>query len=70
MSCPSISIVPVTRAVGIVSFMRLMQRRKVDLPQPDGPMKAVTARSGMSSETSYKRLLVAVPDIDVAVDES
>jgi hypothetical protein len=23
--------------------MRLMVRRKVDLPQPDGPMKAVTA---------------------------
>ena len=39
MSCSSISILPVTRAIGMVSFMRLMQRRKVDLPQPDGPMK-------------------------------
>src|SRR5262245_4859135 len=29
------------------SFMRLSIRRKVDLPQPDGPMSAVTARSGM-----------------------
>ena len=46
MSWPSISILPVTRAIGIVSFIRLMQRRKVDLPQPDGPMKAVTERSG------------------------
>ena len=39
MSWPSISILPVTRAIGMVSFMRLMQRRKVDLPQPDGPIK-------------------------------
>ena len=42
---------PVTFALGMVSFIRLMQRRNVDLPQPDGPMKAVTARSGMSIET-------------------
>ena len=27
----------------IVSFMRLRQRRKVDLPQPDGPIRAVTS---------------------------
>src|SRR6059058_5757772 len=33
------------------SFIRLRQRRKVDLPQPDGPMSAVTRRSPMSSET-------------------
>ena len=48
MSLPSISILPVTRQDGMVSFIRLMARRKVDLPQPDGPMKAETARSGMS----------------------
>ena len=29
-------------APGITSCMRLSDRRKVDLPQPDGPMKAVT----------------------------
>ncbi len=57
MSWPSMSIVPVTRALGIVSFMRLMQRRKVDLPQPDGPMKAVTAVLGMSTETSKSACL-------------
>ena len=28
--------------------MRLKVRSKVDLPQPDGPMKAVTFFSGMS----------------------
>ena len=53
MSWPSIVILPVTRQLGIVSFMRLMQRRNVDLPQPDGPMKAITARSGMSTITSF-----------------
>ena len=50
MLLPSSVMSPVTRQVGIVSFMRLMARRKVDLPQPDGPMKAETARSGMSME--------------------
>ena len=29
-------------ALATVSFMRFNVRRKVDLPQPDGPMKAVT----------------------------
>jgi len=32
--------------------MRLMVRRKVDLPQPDGPMKADTAQSGISIDKS------------------
>ena len=39
-------------AMSIVSFMRLRQRRKVDLPQPDGPISAVTIRSPMSRSTS------------------
>jgi hypothetical protein len=43
---------PSTRAIGIVSFIRLMQRRKVDLPHPDGPMNAETTRSGMSMSRS------------------
>ena len=69
MSCPSISILPVTRQIGMVSFMRLMQRRKVDLPQPDGPMKAITARSGMSTDTDLQGVLLAVEDVDVARDD-
>jgi hypothetical protein len=36
---PSSMIEPVTFAFGIVSFIRFMQRKNVDLPQPDGPMK-------------------------------
>jgi hypothetical protein len=29
------------------SLSRLIERRNVDLPHPDGPMSAVTARGGM-----------------------
>jgi hypothetical protein len=52
-------------ATSIVSFIRLRQRRKVDLPQPDGPMKAVTVLSGISTSTSLDGLLVAIEDVDV-----
>ena len=34
------------------SCMRLSMRRKVDLPQPDGPMRPVTVFSGKWSVTS------------------
>ncbi len=57
MSLLSIAILPVTRHPAMVSFMRLMQRRKVDLPQPDGPMKAITLRSGMSTLTFFSACL-------------
>jgi len=50
----SIVILPVTRQIGIVSFIRLMQRRNVDLPQPEGPMKDITERSGMSTDTLFR----------------
>src|SRR5450432_1962463 len=53
MSRPSSSTSPSTRAVGTVSCMRLRQRRKVDLPQPDGPMIAVTWRSCTSMPTPF-----------------
>jgi hypothetical protein len=42
MSCPSKVIVPVCWNPGIRSFMRLKQRMYVLLPQPEGPMMAVT----------------------------
>src|SRR5689334_12504744 len=47
MSCPSSSTSPVTRAPGTTSCIRLSARRKVDLPQPDGPMRAVTCLGSM-----------------------
>ena len=41
-SSPSSSTEPLTRPPGITSCIRFRIRRKVDLPQPDGPMNAVT----------------------------
>jgi hypothetical protein len=43
---------PSTRASGTVSCIRLRQRSSVDLPQPDGPMIAVTSFCGKVSATS------------------
>src|SRR5262245_1863106 len=47
MFTPSRLILPSTRAFGVSSCIRFRVRRKVDLPQPDGPMMAVTARGGI-----------------------
>ena len=46
--------------------MRLKQRRNVLLPQPDGPISAVTSRSPIGIEMSLQRLKVAVPEAEVA----
>ena len=50
-SSPSILTEPSTQAPGMTSCMRLRVRRNVDLPQPDGPMKAVTVRGSMVMST-------------------
>ncbi len=42
----------------MMSFIRLRHRRSVDLPQPDGPISAVTFLSGNSIETSYSACLL------------
>ena len=42
MSSPSRMMLPSERAPGMRSFIRLRSLMKVDLPQPEGPMKAVT----------------------------
>ena len=39
------------------SFIRLSDRRNVDLPQPDGPIRAITERSGTSSAMSQSACL-------------
>ena len=44
-------ISPSVRTPGIMSFMRLNERSSVLLPQPEGPMIAVTLVFGISSET-------------------
>ena len=46
-----LNVEPVTLQPGMRSFMRLMQRRNVDFPQPEGPINAVTERGIMSSAT-------------------
>ena len=43
---------PSTRVPGMMSFMRLSVRRNVLLPQPDGPMNAVTTLARISIEIS------------------
>ena len=52
MSSPSSSTLPSTRAPGITSCIRFSDRSTVDLPQPDGPMNAVTLRGGTERLTS------------------
>ena len=47
MFLPPSRISPLVRTVSTRSFMRLKQRSKVDLPQPLGPMKAVTLLRSM-----------------------
>ena len=44
------------RTPGTRSFMRLSVFRKVDLPQPEGPMRAVISRSPTSSEICFSAL--------------
>jgi hypothetical protein len=51
-SSPSSSTRPLSEKLAITSFMRLKQRRIVDLPQPEGPMKAVTPCAGTVIDTS------------------
>src|SRR5467141_5174078 len=43
---------PLTAAPGVNSCMRFRQRSRVLLPQPEGPMIAVTVFAGNRSETS------------------
>src|SRR3954468_8337486 len=52
MSRPSKRTSPSTRAPGTVSCMRFRQRSSVDLPQPDGPMIAVTCPARTPNATS------------------
>ena len=46
-------ILPSTRAPGITSCIRFSDRSIVDLPQPDGPMNAVTDRALMVMLTPW-----------------
>src|SRR5213595_1526880 len=52
----SSSTSPSTLAPAVSSCMRLRQRSRVLLPQPDGPMIAVTVCAGNRSDTSRTAL--------------
>ena len=49
---PSRRMSPECRVCGISSFNRFTERRNVLLPQPEGPISAVTARRGIATLTS------------------
>src|SRR5258708_39533109 len=53
MSAPSSNTEPVTQPPSESSCMRLRQRRNVVLPQPEGPITAVTVCAGNRSDTSF-----------------
>src|SRR5271165_5876123 len=57
MFCPSTIISPEVWQLWIRSFMRLMERRSVDLPHPEGPIIAVTAFSLTSKSMSLRTCL-------------
>ena len=56
-------ISPSARVLRTVSFMRLSVRRKVDFPQPDGPMNAVTWLVWILISMSCKRLELPVEEV-------
>ncbi len=58
MLVPSSRMTPVWLELGMRSFIRLSARRKVDLPQPEGPISAVTWCSGMARLTFLMATLV------------
>src|SRR5262245_38403733 len=54
MSVPPTRMVPSMRTPSTRSFIRFRQRSSVDLPQPEGPMYAVTRCLGMAIVTSRR----------------
>ena len=50
---PSSRISPTARWPGYSEYIRFNVRSSVDLPQPEGPMNAVTRRSAMSRLMSF-----------------
>ena len=58
MSVPSSLTDPERAALGTSSCIRLRILRKVDFPQPDGPMSAVTLRGSISRVTRSRTLLL------------
>ncbi len=53
MSSPSSSTRPVIQPFSESSCIRLRVRRKVDLPQPEGPIRACTWLGAKPSDTPF-----------------
>ena len=53
MFSPWKSITPSTRVPGTRSFIRLIDRSRVDFPEPDGPMIEVIWWTGTSNVTFF-----------------
>src|SRR5712691_433408 len=68
MSSPSSSTRPVIHPSSESSCIRLRVRRKVDLPQPDGPMSACTRLLSNARETPFTA--VNLPYIAVSLSVS
>ncbi len=58
MSWPFSRTSPASLAEGTSSCIRLRIRRNVDLPQPDGPISAVTVPGGIDRDTRSSTLFV------------
>src|SRR5215208_6161969 len=68
MSAPSSSTRPVIQPCSDSSCIRLSVRRKVDLPQPEGPISACTRLAGKLMETPFTA--VNLPYIAVSLSVS
>ena len=66
MSTPSSSTSPASEALGTSWCMRLRMRRNVDLPQPDGPISAVTSPAAHGQRHLVEHHVIAEPGRDVA----
>ncbi len=64
MSRPPMRTWPLTRTPSIRSFMRLNTRSSVLLPQPLGPIRAVTCAGGYAQVDAGQGLEVAVKKIE------
>src|SRR5215216_5222845 len=64
-SVPSSCTLPLTCAPGITSCMRFSVRSRVDFPQPDGPMKAVTGTRLYGHRHAFDRMEAAIEDVEV-----
>src|SRR4029077_8634250 len=67
MSCPSSNTRSVIKPHSDSWCMRLSVRRNVDLPQPDGPMRACTRLDVNESVTFFTAVVLPYPAVSLSV---